>query len=63
VLKKKNTFTDFLACAQHLIAERYTSPDRLFANGVSAGGMLMAALVNMRPDLFRASLPKCRGRT
>jgi oligopeptidase B len=53
LLKKKNTFTDFIACAEHLIAERYTRPDRLFASGASAGGLLMGAVVNMRPDLFR----------
>jgi oligopeptidase B len=53
LLKKKNTFSDFIACAQHLVMERYTSQDRLFANGGSAGGMLMGAVTNMRPDLFR----------
>ncbi len=51
---KKNTFTDFIACAQHLIAEKYTSADRLVINGGSAGGLLMGAVVNERPDLFRA---------
>ncbi|MGD1147826.1 MAG: S9 family peptidase [Thermoanaerobaculaceae bacterium] len=50
---KKNTFSDFIACAEHLVAQRYTSPDRLFANGLSAGGMLMAVVANWRPDLFR----------
>ncbi len=53
LLKKKNTFTDFIACAEQLIAERYTRPDKLFAMGGSAGGLLMGAVVNMRPDLFR----------
>lgn len=53
VLTKKNTFTDFVDAAQFLVDEKYTSPDRLFANGVSAGGMLMGAAVNLRPDLFR----------
>lgn len=53
ILKKKNTFTDFVDAAQNLVNEKYTSPDRLFANGVSAGGMLMGAVTNMRPDLFR----------
>jgi oligopeptidase B len=53
VLHKKNTFEDFVACAQYLVNERYTSADRLFANGGSAGGMLMGAVINMRPDLFR----------
>jgi oligopeptidase B len=53
LLKKKNTFTDFIACAEHLIAQKYTRPDRLFATGLSAGGLLMGAVVNMRPDLFK----------
>ena len=53
LLKKKNTFTDFIACAEYLIAEKYTSADRLFANGGSAGGLLMGAVTNMRPDLFK----------
>lgn len=53
ILKKKNTFIDFVDAAQFLVNEKYTSPDRLFANGVSAGGMLMGAVTNMRPDLFR----------
>jgi oligopeptidase B len=53
LLKKKNTFTDFIACAQHLIAEKFTNPGKLFANGGSAGGLLMGAVVNMRPDLFK----------
>jgi oligopeptidase B len=54
MLKKKNTFTDFIACAEYLIAQRYTSPSRLAINGRSAGGLLMGAVANMRPDLFRA---------
>lgn len=53
VLNKKHTFEDFVACAQFLVNERYTAVDRLFANGGSAGGMLIGAVVNMRPDLFR----------
>jgi len=53
LLKKKNTFTDFIACAEHLIAAQYTRPEKLFAMGGSAGGLLMGAVVNMRPDLFR----------
>jgi oligopeptidase B len=53
VLKKKNTFEDFVACAQYMVNEKFTSIDRLFANGGSAGGMLMGAVINMRPDLFR----------
>lgn len=51
-LKKKNTFTDFIACAEHLISEKYTSPDRLAIQGGSAGGLLMGAVTNMRPELF-----------
>jgi oligopeptidase B len=52
LLKKKNTFTDFIDCAEHLIAEKYTSSGRLYAAGGSAGGLLMGAILNMRPDLF-----------
>jgi oligopeptidase B len=53
LLKKKNTFTDFVACAEFLMSEKFTSPERLFAMGRSAGGLLMGALSNMRPDLFK----------
>ena len=53
LLKKKNTFTDFIACAERLTELRYTSSDRLFAMGGSAGGLLMGAVLNMRPALFR----------
>jgi len=53
LLKKKNTFTDFNDCAQFLVNEKYTSPDRLFAQGGSAGGLLIGAIINMRPDLYR----------
>jgi oligopeptidase B len=52
MLKKKNTFTDFIACAEFLVENGYAGRDRLFANGKSAGGLLMGAVVNMRPDLF-----------
>lgn len=52
LLKKKNTFTDFIDCAEHLIAEKYTSKEHLYAMGGSAGGLLMGAVVNMRPDLW-----------
>ena len=50
---KRNTFTDFIACAEHLIREQYTSADRIAIQGASAGGLLMGAVANMRPDLFR----------
>jgi len=52
MLKKRNTFTDYISCAEHLIAEKYTSPDHLYAMGGSAGGLLMGAVMNLRPDLF-----------
>jgi oligopeptidase B len=50
---KRNTFTDFIAAAEHLIAERYSTQQRLVIEGGSAGGLLMGAVANMRPDLFR----------
>ena len=53
LLHKRNTFTDFIAVAEGLAAAGYTAPDRLAAEGRSAGGLLMGAIVNMRPDLFR----------
>ncbi len=53
LLKKQNTFTDFIACAEHLIAEKFTNSGKLFAKGGSAGGLLMGAVVNMRPGLFK----------
>ncbi len=49
---KRNTFTDFIAAADYLVREGYTSPDMLYAQGGSAGGLLMGAIANMRPDLF-----------
>ena len=51
---KANTFTDFVACAEHLVAEGWASPTRLAARGGSAGGLLMGAAANLRPDLFAA---------
>ncbi|HYB52766.1 MAG TPA: S9 family peptidase [Thermoanaerobaculia bacterium] len=54
MMSKKNTFTDFIACAEALIADGYTSKERLVAEGGSAGGLLMGAVVNLRPDLFKA---------
>lgn len=50
---KKNTFQDFIDCAEFLIREKYTSKEHLYANGGSAGGLLMGAVVNMRPDLWK----------
>jgi oligopeptidase B len=54
MLKKMNTFHDFIDCAEHLIAAQYTSADRLVAHGGSAGGLLMGVVANLRPDLWRA---------
>ncbi len=53
LLTKMNTFTDFIACSEFLIAEGYTSKEKLFAQGGSAGGMLMGGIVNMRPELYK----------
>lgn len=53
LLNKKNTFTDFNSCAEYLIEQGYTSNEKLFAMGGSAGGLLMGAIVNMRPDLYK----------
>ncbi|AWB85965.1 S9 family peptidase [Mycetocola zhujimingii] len=55
-LTKKNTFTDFVACARHLIAEGYTTPERMVAEGGSAGGLLMGAVANLAPELFAGIL-------
>ena len=52
LLKKKNTFTDFIDCSQFLIQEKYTSPAHLYAEGGSAGGLLMGAIINMAPELY-----------
>ncbi len=54
MFKKMNTFTDFIACAESLVEAGYTSKDRLVIEGGSAGGLLMGAVVNLRPDLFHA---------
>ena len=54
MMTKKNTFTDFIASAEFLVAQKYTSSDRLVITGGSAGGLLMGAVTNMRPDLFKA---------
>ncbi len=53
MLKKKNTFTDFIDCANHLIEENYTSPEHLYAMGGSAGGLLVGAVINIAPELFK----------
>lgn len=52
-LKKKNTFTDYIDVAEHMIEHKYTSAEKLFAEGGSAGGLLMGAVVNMKPELFK----------
>jgi oligopeptidase B len=54
MLNKKNTFTDFIAVSEHLIAQKYGAKDRFVIEGGSAGGLLMGAVTNMRPDLFKA---------
>ncbi len=56
LLKKKNTFTDFIDCSEHLIKEGFTTTNQLLAMGGSAGGLLMGAVVNMRPDLYHAAV-------
>ena len=53
LLHKKNTFTDFVDCSKFVIAEKYTSPEHLYAEGGSAGGLLMGAIVNMNPELYK----------
>jgi oligopeptidase B len=55
-LQKRNTFTDFIACARHLIAEGYTTPGQLAIFGGSAGGLLIGAVLNMAPELFHAAV-------
>ncbi len=58
LFNKRNTFTDFIACAEHLIAEGYTSAERLAILGDSAGGLLAGACLTMRPELFKAVIAK-----
>lgn len=53
MLKKKNTFNDFIDVSEYLVKEKFTSKEKLFANGGSAGGLLMGAITNMRPDLYK----------
>lgn len=55
MMHKKNTFTDFIASAEYLVKEKYTSKDRIAISGGSAGGLLIGAVLNMRPDLFKAA--------
>lgn len=55
LMKKKNTFTDFIACADHLVKEKYGSRDRLAIEGGSAGGLLIGATLNMRPDICKVA--------
>lgn len=56
LLNKKNTFTDFIACAEYLIKSNYCSEDNLCIEGSSAGGMLIGAVLNMRPELFKVAV-------
>lgn len=53
MMKKKNSFTDFIDVSEYLIEQKYTNPEKLFAQGGSAGGLLMGAVVNMRPELYK----------
>lgn len=54
--RKENSFTDFLAVAGHLVRQGWTAPDRLVISGASAGGLLIAGVINLRPELFRAAV-------
>lgn len=56
LLKKMNTFTDFIACGEHLVAQKFTNPEKLFAQGGSAGGLLVGAVVNLKPELWKGVL-------
>ncbi|MBC7863802.1 MAG: prolyl oligopeptidase family serine peptidase, partial [Bacteroidia bacterium] len=56
LFNKKNTFTDFIACTEFLIEQKYTNPNRIAIEGASAGGLLMGAVTNMRPDLYKCVL-------
>lgn len=56
MLNKKNTFTDFIDCGEYLCEEKYTNPDKLVIMGGSAGGLLIGAVINMRPDLFEVAI-------
>src|SRR5207248_6094069 len=56
MMNKRNTFTDFIACADHLVAEKYAARDRLAIQGGSAGGLLIGAVLNFRPDVCKAAV-------
>lgn len=56
LMKKENTFTDFISAGEYLIDQKYTSKGHLYAHGGSAGGLLMGAIVNLAPDLGTVSL-------
>lgn len=56
LLKKKNTFYDFIDCGEYLVKEKFTSPEHMYAQGGSAGGLLVGAVMNLRPDLFNGIL-------
>lgn len=56
-LKKQNVFDDFIACAEWLVANKYSKPERMAAQGGSNGGLLVGAVINQRPELFRAAIP------
>src|SRR5207247_2490669 len=56
LLQKQNTFTDFIACADYLVENKYTSRDKLAIRGLSAGGLLIGAVLNARPDLCRVAV-------
>ncbi|HKK20527.1 MAG TPA: S9 family peptidase [candidate division Zixibacteria bacterium] len=56
LLNKRHTFTDFISCAQYVIDQKYTNPEKLVIEGASAGGLLIGAVLNMRPDLFKAAI-------
>ena len=59
LMHKVNSFTDFIACAEALVAQRYTRPERMAMMGASAGGLLVSAVANLRPDLLKPWSPWC----
>ena len=56
MLNKKNTFTDFIACGEHLRVQGYANPESIYCQGGSAGGLLVGAVINMRPDLWKGAI-------